>query len=103
MAKHVRSIKIGDLTKNWDMTPEQCRAARVWIGWSQTELARRANISLSTVRDFETARRTPTANNLAAMRRAIEAAGVRPVFDKNGSAAGILRQDAEPDLSGDAN
>jgi hypothetical protein len=64
-----------------------------------TELAKRADISLSTVRDFETARRTPTANNLAAMRRAIEEAGIRPVFDKNGNAAGILRQGADLDLS----
>jgi hypothetical protein len=33
--------------------------------------------------------------------RAIEAAGIRLVFDRKG-AAGILRQDAGPDLSGDA-
>jgi hypothetical protein len=31
-----------------------------------------------------------------------EAAGVRLLFDKNGAAAGILRQDADPDLSGEA-
>jgi hypothetical protein len=36
------------------------------------------------------------------MRRAIEAAGFRLVFEKNGAAAGILRKDADPDLSGDA-
>jgi hypothetical protein len=43
----------------------------------------------------------PTPNNNAAMRQAIETAGVRLVFDRKG-AAGILRQDADPDLSGDA-
>ena len=80
------------------MSPEQSRAARGWLGWSQGELARRANVSLSTVHDFERGQRTPTANNLASMRRAIEAAGIRLVFDKNGTAAGILRQDADPDL-----
>jgi len=47
--------------------------------------------------------RTPTPNNIAALRRAIEAAGVRLVFDRrDGTAAGILRQDADPDLPGDA-
>jgi hypothetical protein len=56
-------------------------------------------VSLSTVQDFERGQRTPIANNIAAMRRVIEAAGVRLVFDKNGTAAGILRQDADPDLS----
>src|SRR5262249_43191240 len=44
----------------------------------------------------------PNANNIAAMRRAIEAAGVRLVFDKNGTPAGILRYDADADLSRDA-
>ena len=83
------------------MTPEQSRAARGWLAWSQTELAKRARVSLSTVRDFETGRRAPIANNLAAMRRAIEEAGVRLVFDRKG-AAGILRQDADHDLSGEA-
>jgi hypothetical protein len=40
----------------------------------------------------------PHANSIASMRRAIEEAGIRLVFDRNGAAAGILRQDAEPDL-----
>jgi hypothetical protein len=43
----------------------------------------------------------PHANSIAAMRRAIEAAGIRLVFDRNGAAAGILRQDVEPNLSSD--
>jgi transcriptional regulator with XRE-family HTH domain len=82
------------------MTPEQSRAARAWLGWSQGELATRANVSLSTVYEFEKGQRRPTRNNLTAMRRAIEAAGVRPVFDAKG-AAGILRRDAGADLSDD--
>ena len=83
------------------MRPEQCRAARGWLGWSRDDLARQANVSLRTVAAFERHETTPQPNNLAAMRRAIEAAGVRLVFDKNGAAAGILRQDANPDLSGE--
>ena len=39
------------------LTPEQCRAARAWLDWSQNDLADAANISLSTVRDFEKGRR----------------------------------------------
>jgi transcriptional regulator with XRE-family HTH domain len=81
------------------MTPEQCRAARGWLGWSQRELATRSGVAVNTVYEFETGRRTPIANNVAAMRRAIEAAGIRVVFDQDGTAAGILRQDANPDLS----
>jgi transcriptional regulator with XRE-family HTH domain len=58
------------------MSPEQCRAARGWLGWSQQELADRARIGLSTLRDFEGRRRKPIANNLDAIRRALEAAGI---------------------------
>ncbi len=46
------------------MSPEQSRAARAWLDWSQEELAAKASVSLSTVRDFEKARRVPIANNL---------------------------------------
>ena len=83
------------------MSPQQSRAARAWLGWSQVQLAKRAGVSLSTVQDFERGQRTPIANNIAAMRRVIEAAGIRLVFDRNGAAAGILREDADLDLSSD--
>jgi len=81
------------------MSPEQSRAARGWLGWSQTVLAKRAKVSLSTVRDFELGKRSPIANNISALRGAIEAAGIRLLFDKEGVAAGIVRYDAEPDPS----
>jgi transcriptional regulator with XRE-family HTH domain len=84
------------------MTPEQSRAARGWLNWSQGELAVRAGVAKNTVYLFEAGKRTPTADSLAALRRAIEAAGVRLVFDRlNGSAVGILLRDAEPDLADD--
>jgi len=65
------------------------------------DLTKRAGVSLAPL-VFERGQRTPIANNIGAMRRAIEAAGFRLVFEKNGAAAGILRKDADPDLSGDA-
>jgi transcriptional regulator with XRE-family HTH domain len=46
------------------------------LDWSQAELAARSNLSESTIRDFEKGRRIPSVNNLAAVRRALEAAGV---------------------------
>jgi transcriptional regulator with XRE-family HTH domain len=58
------------------ITPAQSRAARGLLDWSQTELASRSNLSESTIRDFEKGRRVPSLNNLAAVRRAFEAAGV---------------------------
>jgi ribosome-binding protein aMBF1 (putative translation factor) len=62
------------------MSPEQCRAARAWLDWSQSELAAKAQVSNSTLRDFESSRRIPIANNLMAIRRALEEAGMEFLF-----------------------
>lgn len=70
------------------MTPAQSRAARGLVDWSQWELGDRSNLSESTVRDFEKSRRIPGPNNLAAMRAALEAAGV--IFiEENGEGPGV--------------
>jgi ribosome-binding protein aMBF1 (putative translation factor) len=71
------------------MTPEQVRAARGWLGWSQKDLANRANVGLSTLKTFENGASKPIANNLAAIQKAIEAAGVTLTFDEAGNAVGI--------------
>ncbi len=60
-----------------DILPAQSRGARGLIQWSQTQLAEKAGISLSTVADFEKGRRLPIPNNLAAIRKALENAGVK--------------------------
>jgi ribosome-binding protein aMBF1 (putative translation factor) len=71
------------------MSPEQVRAARGWLGWSQQDLAKRAHVGLSTVKDFENGTRKPIANNLSAIQQALEAAGVRLVFDATGRPTGV--------------
>ncbi|MBZ6078444.1 helix-turn-helix transcriptional regulator [Microvirga puerhi] len=50
-------------------TPEQCRAARGLLDWTQEELAERAEVSRSTIRDFENSRHhlhPTTANQVVA-------------------------------------
>jgi len=59
------------------VTPAQCRAARKLIDWSRSMLARQSDLSKGTIRDFEKGRTVPAANNLAAIRAALERAGVR--------------------------
>ena len=58
------------------LSKEQSRAGRALLDWSQTQLATAANLGESTVRDFEKGRRVPSINNLAAIRSALESAGV---------------------------
>jgi hypothetical protein len=70
------------------ITPAQCRGARGLLDWTQGRLAEEAAVSLSTVKDFEGGHRTPIANNLAAMRRALEAGGIE-FIPENGGGAGV--------------
>ena len=63
-------------------------------GGRQSRLASRAGVALNTVYEFESERRTTTTANIAAMRRAIEAEGIRLLFDRDGKGARIVRQNA---------
>lgn len=58
------------------MSPEQVRAARNWLAWTQVELAEKAKVGLSTIKDYESGKRTPIANNLEAIQRALEVGGI---------------------------
>ncbi len=60
-----------------ELSPDDVRAARALLQWSQGDLAKEAAVGISTIAEFEKGSRTPIANNLAAIRRALEAAGVR--------------------------
>ena len=74
------------------MMPQQSWAARGLLDWSQQELADAASVGLSTVRDFEKGRRAPLAANLAAIRAALEAAGVEFIAENGGGPGVRLRK-----------
>ncbi len=79
------------------ITAAQVRAARGLIDQSQKQLAEAAGVGLSTIADFERGRRTPIMNNLAAIRRALEMAGVEFT---NGERPGVRVKSAEGDAHG---
>jgi transcriptional regulator with XRE-family HTH domain len=67
---------------------EQCRAARALLKWKQEDLAEKTGLSLSTIRDFESERRTPHASNLTQIEAAFTEAGIEFT---NGDAPGVRR------------
>lgn len=69
------------------LLPAQVRAARALLDWSQDDLARRAGVGLSTVKDMEIGKRDPSSDSVAAIRRALEVEGVR-FLPSNGEGPG---------------
>lgn len=70
------------------MTPSQCRAARGLLGLSQEDVAKAASVGLSTIKNFEAGKSAPMQNNLMAIQRALETAGVQ-FIPENGGGAGV--------------
>ena len=71
--------------------------ARAGIGWGVRELATAASVAGSTLVDFEAGRRQPHPRTLAAIRTALETAGVEFIAENGGGAGVRLRS-----KSGDA-
>lgn len=84
------------MIQNWSSmttTIAQIRAARGLLGWSQTKLGDASDLSLPTVKRFETGSASVSDDAIEAMRAALEAAGVIFV-DENGEGPGVrLRKD----------
>lgn len=70
------------------MTSAQCRAARALIEMEQSDLAEASGMTRNTVINFEKGERTPRASTVAAIRAALEAAGVE-FIKENGGGAGV--------------
>jgi transcriptional regulator with XRE-family HTH domain len=67
-----------DQGENGVITREQIRAARGLLGWSQTQLAKRAGMSLPTVKRMETGTGPKVSEEARArIRDALERGGVR--------------------------
>ncbi|MCS0493777.1 helix-turn-helix domain-containing protein [Ancylobacter mangrovi] len=58
------------------LSPEQCRAARGLLDWTQESLAARAGVSRSTVRDFERHRHALHRGTESLLIRTLQDAGI---------------------------
>ena len=76
-------------TENVDsISRAQCRGARGLLDLTQPELAAAAGLGLSTIVDFERARRPVSKEAIAMIRAALERGGVE-FIDENGGGAGV--------------
>ena len=76
------------------LTPIQCKMARVAVGWGVRDLAAKSNMSTNTVARFERGDDLK-ASTVAAIRAALEAAGVEFIAE-NGGGAGVRLKRREP-------
>ncbi|MBY6163256.1 helix-turn-helix domain-containing protein [Mameliella alba] len=74
------------------MTASQCRAARGLLGWSQQRLSDEAKVAVRTLISFEAEDRSPRASTIAAIRAALEVAGVEFIAENGGGAGVRLRK-----------
>jgi predicted transcriptional regulator len=78
------------------ITPEQCRAARGLLAWSQVELAQKARVGVVTVHQLEAGSSQPRRSTLEVIRRAFEAAGVEFIDQDERAGPGVrLREPLE--------
>jgi transcriptional regulator with XRE-family HTH domain len=77
------------------ISPDQCRAARGLLDWSQQELAEKAGIGIVTVRQLEAGIQKPRRATLDVVERAFEAAGI-DFIDENGGGAGLRLRKPRP-------
>jgi transcriptional regulator with XRE-family HTH domain len=73
------------------ITPAQVKAARLLLGWTQSDLAGQAGVSATTVTYAENDRPWRPATRLSAIRLALEAAGIE--FDDKGH--GVRMRDSK--------
>jgi len=83
-------IQMGSIGKLRPLvTTEQLRAARGLLGWSQSELAARAGLSLPTVKRLEGGFGPRVSDDARVkLRRAIETAGIE-FIEENGGGLGV--------------
>jgi predicted transcriptional regulator len=87
------------------LSASQIRAARALLEWSQGDLVRESGLSLTTIRRMEDTSIGPgksSAENVSAVQRALETAGVQ-FIPENGGGAGVrlAQRSSSPPPSGD--
>ena len=78
--------------------PAQIRAGRALLDWSQDELAKAAEVALSSVRDLESQKRAADSGTAAAVRRTLENEGIEFLPGNADSGPGVRLIGNRPNL-----
>jgi len=74
------------------LTPEQCRAGRALLDWTQEQLAERSGVCRSTIRGFENGHHRLIQANRMLIEATLEAAGVMLILaDTHGPGVRLRR------------
>ena len=85
---------------NLSIAAEQFRAARALLGWSQTQLAKCAGMSLPTVKRVETEHGPRVSEDARfALQRALEIGGIKFIGENGGGPGVRLRKRQRPKKS----
>ena len=68
---------MAEITIKPHLSPEGCRAARAWVGYNQHDLAMETNLSVNTIRNFETGYTTLHPNNMDSVVRFFSFLGIQ--------------------------
>jgi transcriptional regulator with XRE-family HTH domain len=71
------------------MSPNQCRAARGLLKWTQPRLAGASGVGLSTINRYENETRPPRHAAILRLQGAFESAGVDFLFDDGSQGVGV--------------
>lgn len=63
-----------------NLSSRQVRAARAWLGWSQSDLSMKAGVSHRSIARYELGRSVPYDDTLLKLRMAFERAGITFLF-----------------------
>lgn len=70
------------------LSPDQSRMGRAAVRWTVRDLSEKSQVGVTTINRFETGQAESNPATLAALRRALEAAGVE-FIDANGGGPGV--------------
>ena len=79
------------------ISPEQCRAGRALLGWSQDELAERSHVSKRSIAGFESGARAAQPRTALDLQRALEAAGIHFLMNDADGGVGVRFSQPSPE------